>query len=188
RKAHHGDKLIAAGAEVVVHEIPVTGEPNAFFEAGGLVLESFEVNHFPVVPALGFRARFGGRSVVFSGDTTDCPGLRTASLGAQMLVCEAINTALIEAWATGLHAGGRTNQAELLRDVPSYHIPTLTVAEVARDCGVGELVLTHLIPPVPADSAREAVFVAGMQAIYPGPIRVARDGMRVALTEAPATA
>ncbi|MFN0095966.1 MAG: MBL fold metallo-hydrolase, partial [Dehalococcoidia bacterium] len=42
RKAHHGDKLIAAGAEVVVHEIPVTGEPNAFFEAGGLVLESFE--------------------------------------------------------------------------------------------------------------------------------------------------
>jgi ribonuclease Z len=72
-------------------------------------------------------------------------------------------------------------QAGNLADVPSYHISTIEVAELARDAGVGELVLTHIIPTIVSQNAMEAVFVEGMSDIYSGKIRVARDTQRIAV-------
>jgi ribonuclease Z len=95
-----------------------------------------------------------------------------------MLICEALNVAMTEQLATSLHGAGRTTQSALIRDVPTYHISTQAVAELAREAAVGELVLTHLIPQIPNDPAREAQFVAGMREVYGGPITVARDTMR----------
>lgn len=179
RLAHHGDKLHPDGIRVDVTELPTPTAPATFERIAGLELEAFEVDHFPVVPAFGYRASFDGRRVVLSGDTGYCAGLVAASEGADMLVCEALNGRLLEQMIAGLRAGGRLRDAGMLGDVPSYHIDTLDVARLAKEARVGEVVLSHLIPPIPNDDAREAVFAAGMSDIYPGPVRIARDTQRI---------
>ena len=179
RIAHHGDELHPDGIKVEVIEVPASKAPERFLEVGGLVFESFEVDHFPVVPAFGFRVRFDDRTVVLSGDTAFCESLAAASVGADMLVCEAMNVPMIRKLIAALTAGGRTREAGLMSDVPSYHIGTLEIAKMATAAGVGEVVLSHIIPPLPSQDAPEAEFVAGMSELYAGAVRVARDMQHV---------
>lgn len=190
RQAHHGDKLHPAGILVEVTELEVSAEPAEFLVVDGLRLERFEVDHFPVVPAFGYRAVFDGRTVVLSGDTTYCESLAKASRGADMLVCEALNVEMVKQVIAMLKAGGREREAELMEDVPSYHIETAAIARLAREANVGQVVLSHIIPPLPNDAEREAAFMAGMSDVYGGPLRVARDMERIPVArraEAPAS-
>ncbi|KAA0241021.1 MAG: MBL fold metallo-hydrolase [Dehalococcoidia bacterium] len=182
RQAHHGDKLHPDGIRVEVTEVPATLEPHQFLRMGGLSFESFEVDHFPVVPAFGYRVRFGGRSAVLSGDTAFCETLAAAAEGADMLVCEALNAGMVNQLIGMLRFAGREREAALMEDVPSYHIATGEIAALAARAGVGEVVLSHLIPPIPNDAEREAEFMAGMDATYRGRVRVARDMQRIEVT------
>jgi len=74
---------------------------------------------------------------------------------------------------------GRELQASLFGDVPSYHISTDEVAKLAKRAGVGKLVLSHLIPPIPNDGPEVQAFTQGMAALYDGPIHVACDTERI---------
>ncbi|HEX6031315.1 MAG TPA: MBL fold metallo-hydrolase [Tepidiformaceae bacterium] len=181
RLQHHGEKLHPDGIKVEVTEIPATPSPQQFQTVDGLTFESFEVNHFPVVPAFGYRFRFDGRSVVMSGDTTFCESLLHASEGADLLVCEALNVRMLSDRAAALRAMGRGLQASLFEDVPSYHIPTEEVAALAQRAGVRKVALSHLIPPIPNQGPQVEQFVAGMSDVYKGPIHVARDMERLAV-------
>ncbi len=183
RQAHHGDKLHPDGIKVEVTEVPASKDPRRFLDIGGLAFESFEVDHFPVVPAFGFRMKFDGRTVVLSGDTSLCDSLAAASQGADMLVCEAMNVQMMTQLIAMLRAGGREREASLMSDVPSYHIGTLEIAQLARDAGIGEVVLSHIIPPIPNDAAREGEYIAGMSDLYPGAVRVARDMQRIPIVK-----
>lgn len=182
RIAHHGEKLHPDGIKVEVTEIPATAHSRAFLDVDGLKLESFEVDHYPVVPALGYRVTFDGRSVVLSGDTTFCESLLEVSRGADMLVCEAMNVEMLQRQIDGMKASF-PHQAAMLEDVPTYHIPTPDVARLARDAAVGELVLSHLIPPITNDEAAEQAFIEGMSEAYGGKITVARDTQRIPVTK-----
>ncbi len=178
RFAHHGDKLSREGIVCEVHEMPATADPAAVASAGRLQIESFEVDHRPVVPAFGYRVAHDGVRVVFSGDTTACDSLRRAAADADLLVCEALNVAMLEQRIEALRQAGRGDVAALLEDVPSYHAPTLDVAALARDAGAHRLVLSHVIPPIPNDGPPVGAFTAGMESIYAGPITVAHDLQR----------
>lgn len=182
RLAHHGEKLHPDGATVEVTELAVRDSPQLFLELSGLRLESFEVDHAPVVPALGYRAVFDGRSLVLSGDSAWCESLLNAARGADMLVCEALNAPMIEQRIALLRSMGMTREAGLLADVPSYHIATTEVARLAHDAAVGEVVLTHLVPPIGNDATQVERFTAGMAETYAGPIRVAHDTLRLPVT------
>lgn len=184
RLAHHGDKLHPDGITCEVVEVPATASPEDVITIGGLRIQSFEVNHFPVVPAFGYRFIADGRTAVLSGDTTFCESLLAASQGADVLVCEAMNVPMLEERIRMLRAVGREMQASLLEDIPSYHIPTPDIAQLARDAGVGALVLSHIIPPTGTDSAAVETFVRGMDTIYGGTIKVARDTERIAVERA----
>lgn len=183
RLAHHGDKLSTEGIKVEVTELPTTKAPRQFLDLDGLRFEAFEVDHFPVVPAFGYRVSFDGRTAILSGDTSFCETLAAASQGADMLVCEAMSASLMEQLISMLKLTGRNREAGLMGDVPSYHIATGEIAKLARDAGVGEVVLSHIIPPIGNDDAQEAAFIAGMNDVYPGPIRIARDMQRIAVTK-----
>ena len=183
RLAHHGDKLHPDGIKVAVTEVPVSSAPEGFLKLGELGFESFEVDHFPVVPAFGYRVTYDGRSAILSGDTSFCETLVAASNGADMLVCEALNIPMLEQVQAMLRSSGREREAGLLGDVPSYHIATTEIADLARKAGVGEVVLSHIIPPIPNDTARETEFMEGMGERYSGPVRVARDMQRIPVTK-----
>lgn len=178
RTAHHPGKLHPDGARVEVTEIPATADARSFLSANGLELQSFEVDHFPVVPALGYKVKFDGRSMVFSGDTSMCDSLLAAANGVDLLVSDALNMAMFQQFIERVR-GIRPGTAALLDDVPDYHIHTDEVAKLARDAGVGKLVLSHLLPNLPNDPAIEAQFAAGMSDVYPGPIQLARDTQRI---------
>lgn len=183
RLAHHGDKLHPDGIKVEVTEIPTTRTPEEFLRLGDLRFEAFEVDHFPVVPAFGYRVTYDGRTVVLSGDTSFCETLAAASRGADMLVCEALNLPLMEQRIAMLRSMGMVREAGLMGDVPSYHISTAEIATMAAGAGVGEVVLTHVIPPITNDPEQEAAFMGGMGDVYSGPVRVARDMQRIPVTK-----
>lgn len=70
----------------------------------------------------------------------------------------------------------------MLGDVPDYHIPVEDIARLAAGAGIGELVLSHIIPPIPNNDEQERAFMAGMADVYTGPIRMARDLQRIPVT------
>src|SRR5487761_2379670 len=183
RLAHHGDKLHPDGIKVEVEEVPGSKTPERFLDVGGIQFESFEVDHFPVVPAFGYRVTYDGRAVVLSGDTSFCESLLGAAQGADMLVCEALTTGMLEQRVAALRQMGMARQADLFEDIPSYHIGTMEIAKLARDAGVGEVVLSHIIPPISNDAGQVEAFMRGMSDSYAGSIRVARDMQRLPVSK-----
>jgi ribonuclease Z len=178
RFAHHGEKLSQEGIKVEVHELPATADRRVAGTIGAITVESFEVDHFPVVPALGFRLSAAGAVAVFSGDTKKCDNLTRAAQGADLLVCEALNANIFKVMGERLRAVN-PNTAAVMDDVPDYHATTIEVAEMARDAGVKKLVLSHLIPPVPNEGPLAEGFAAGMSDVFAGEIVVGRDLMRL---------
>lgn len=178
RFAHHGDKLSAEGIKVVVHEVAATPEPTLIATVGGLRMESFEVDHFPVVPALGFRFSMDGATLVISGDTKKCDNLTRASEGADVLISEGLSENIFKIMRQRILDAGNTRQAAVMDDVPDYHATTIEVAEMARDAGVKKLVLSHLIPPVPNEGPLAQAFAAGMSDVFKGELVVGQDLMR----------
>ena len=51
---------------------------------------------------------------------------------------------------------------------------------VARDAGVSELVLTHLVPS-PNNFLTRRIFLAGVADVFKGKVVIAEDGMRISL-------
>src|SRR5262249_35168325 len=70
RVTHHGEgHMPAAAGRAISHEVAMPdGDAAALvFDRNGLRVTMFRVDHAPVVPAVGYRFDFGGRSVVVSG-------------------------------------------------------------------------------------------------------------------------
>lgn len=179
---HHGDLLDPRAMDCIVHEIPATSDATFVATVGDLTVSAFEVDHEPVKPALGFRVERAGASVVFSGDTKRCDALVRAARGADVLVSEALHTGMMTARVNLLRGAGQARLAGLLTDAMNYHAPTHDVAAMARDAGVGKLVLTHLLPPIPNDGPLTEQFIEGMSEIYAGPIVLGRDLTRITVT------
>jgi ribonuclease Z len=59
------DKVPPAGSEVRATDIA----QGVVYEKEGVRVIAFEVDHRPIVPALGYRVEFANRSVILSGDT-----------------------------------------------------------------------------------------------------------------------
>jgi ribonuclease Z len=179
RIAHHGENnLPRSGWEIEITEIPETVEATRVARIGDLEVDAFQVDHWPVKPALGFRLRRGGRSLVFSGDTGKCDSLVEASRGADMLICEAMNRAAWDGLVNVVRTRGNERGAQVLGDVPTYHVTTIGAAEMARDAGVKHLVLSHLLPMIPNEGESLDHFTDGMSDIFGGTITVGKDLQR----------
>ena len=185
RVTHHGDtNMPRAAAGAVAREVVLGEAPDAsalVLDEKGLRVTMFKVDHDPVRPAVGYRFDFAGRSVVVSGDTRKSTSLIEHAKGADLLIHEALAAELVSravAVAKQLH---HDRQAALAHDILGYHTTPVEAAEVARDAGVGELVLTHLVPG-PANFLARRAFLRGVGDVYPGKVVLAEDGMRFALS------
>jgi ribonuclease BN (tRNA processing enzyme) len=117
-------------------------------EIGDLRIQAREVQHG--VPAFGMTARFGDRSLAYTGDSGPCDALVELAKGVRVLVSEA-GTDLVE--------------------IPSVHCSPEEAALTAQHAGVARLVLTHLAQDLSPEAAVER---AGE--LYHGPIEVALPG------------
>lgn len=122
--------------------------------SGGARAEPFAVSHAQdrlSELALGWRFRDAhGAALVYSGDTEDCPGLREAARGCDLLVLECSTT---DDW-----------------DVPGHLNPSQAGA-VCAAAAPRRVVLTHQYPNA---AALDLAALVGRR--YAGPVEQARDG------------
>jgi len=158
---------------------PDEGKPQVVWSKNGLVVKTFRNNHIDCKISVGYRIEFAGRVVVISGDTIKSPSVIQNSAEADLLIHEVTNKKLAldiaDLAQKKLSAEGAV-AAKRIRNVIRHHSHTLDVAEVARDARAAKLVLTHVIPGIPAHPILKHIFIEGMSSIYKGPIVLAKDG------------
>lgn len=182
RIAHHGEDIMPpAGAFATAH--PFTFDAGTatkvVLEEGGLKVTAIRVDHPPIPVAVGYRFDFEGRSAVISGDTRRSPDLAAAARGADLLIHEAIGDAVVRLAAPALERAGNSRQATILTDALNNHTLPPDVFAVAAEAGVRMVVLSHLVPPLPAEQA-DRVYLQGRDA-FAGRALVGQDGMRFVL-------
>ena len=183
RNAHHGDAVAPlSGFGGSPRTITGFGEDESVvvFDDGGVTVTAFLVDHRPVDPALGYRVDYEGRSVVISGDTLPDDTLMREAQGVDLLVHEVESPEMLAALDRAATASGEDIVATVARDILQYHTFPEEAARIARDADVGHLVMTHILPPLPA-SVLHPTFLGDSQDIYTGPITIAGDGMLFSL-------
>lgn len=96
------------------------------YRVGDVVLRAFRVSH--PVEGYSLRLEAGGKTLAYSGDTALCQGVREAARGAGLFLCEATLP------------GGYEDQAG------HGHLTAPQAGGLAREAGVGKLVITHVWP------------------------------------------
>ena len=132
RTAHHGEAVApSSGAEPVAKTIAVQDPDKAelFFDRNGLKAYMFEVNHFPVKPAVGYRFEYKGNVVVISGDTIRTPTLAKYADKADLFICDALDAKTIAIAAKIAADINRPGLAKILTDIPDYHMTPVQAAE-----------------------------------------------------------
>lgn len=171
RIAHHGPGVVPpSGAGLVGRVI----SPGIVYDAHGVRITAFAVNHAPVAPALGYRLDWAGRSVTISGDTAPSPALAAAAKGSDVLVSELLSPRMVGVMQAGARAAGRDKLAKILSDIPGYHIAPEAAADVAQAAGVRALAFTHIVPAVPR--FMDTAVLGDATAHFDGPVWIMRDG------------
>lgn len=104
-------------------------------------------------PSYAVRVECEGHSFVYSGDTGLCPALTDLSRDVDVLLCEV----------------GCSDPEDSRRSV---HCTPEDAATMAKEAGVGHLVLTHLAPGLEGGDALHRA-----QQVYTGTITLARPGL-----------
>jgi ribonuclease Z len=180
RVAHHGAAIVpdtGFGGTALPFAI-APPERVVLIKDADLEIAAFAVDHAPVHPAVGYRIRYKGRSVVLSGDTRKFAAVQREAAGADLLVHEALSPRLVAALQQG--AAGRPKLQQIFVDIVDYHSTPEQAAEIARDAKVRMLLLNHIAPPLPLPGM-EAAFLGRAGEIYDGPLRVGVDGDFVSL-------
>jgi ribonuclease Z len=183
RYDHHGD-AVAPQSGFGGSPQTITGfgddESVVIFDEDGVTVTTFLVDHRPVDPALGYRFDYGGRSVVISGDTLPAESLMHQAQGVDLLVHEVMNPEMLSVLDRAATASGEDVAATVAQDIYTYHTFPEEAARIARDADVGQLVMTHFLPPMPA-SVLHPTFLGDSRSIFSGPITVADEGMLFSL-------
>lgn len=150
----------AAGATIVWRTV----REGVVYEANGVRVTAFAVDHRPVEPAFGYLFEAEGKRVVVSGDTRPNANLLRHAKGADALVIEAYLPEHFD----------RVDTPEVAARLKSYHTSAEEAGRIAAEAGVKRLVLTHLIP-----ANAEATFRARAAKRFSGEIFVGRDLLRL---------
>jgi ribonuclease Z len=181
RIAEHGDAMPTSG---------FGGNPRTFsigdsgaqvvWNADGVKVTAFKVDHGKIHPAVGYRFDYKGRSVVISGDTAPSANLVRNAAGADVLVHEALNEEMIDAMGAAFANDGRARLQKIFTEIKGIHTSPVAAAEIASQAGAKTLVFSHIIPPVPS-SMIEGYFMKGAKEKFTGKIILGKDGMVISL-------
>lgn len=181
RIAHHGETVVPrGGGGGEARTFRMTGERLQVLRRGGLTITAFTVDHDPIQPAVGYRFDYKGRSVCISGDTAKSANLEKVCKGADIIVHDALQPALVKEMQAAMEARGNKNAAKIMFDIQDYHASPEQAAESAQASGAKMLVLSHLVPPLPMAYLYPA-FLGDAGSRFDGEIVVGEDGMMFSL-------
>ena len=166
RVAHHGAALMAPHIGVMEAHLMEAGTS---LNMGSLTITSFQVNHDPVRPAVGYRFDYLGRSVVISGDAIVTPSLIDAASGADLLLQDSLSLPIIKSLEK---ASAGTRLEKIFLDIQDYHAHTSDLSALVTQTGVRQLALYHLVP-----SPQNALFEKIFSRDLPQGTVLTRDGM-----------
>lgn len=184
RVAHHGEATLPAsgfGARAHTFPTPSADQRRVLLQDDDLEIAAFLVDHSPVTPAVGYRIRYKGRSIVLSGDTVKNAAVQREAAGADVLVHDAMSTPLMALLTQGARRAGRPVVETLMVDIQDYHSTPEQAAETARDAQARYLLLNHIAPPLPPLPGLEKAFLGQAGSIFKGPLKVGRDGDFISL-------
>jgi ribonuclease Z len=124
------EKVSAKGIEVTAHDISA----GVVYDAGGVKITAFLVDHGPVRPAYGYRVDHNGHSVTLSGDTRPSENLVAVSKGVDVLIHEAVNVDALRRLVPS---------ERLLEAIVAHHTTADQAAEVFRRAGPKLAVFSH---------------------------------------------
>jgi ribonuclease Z len=104
------------GFDAVAHEIPFD-RPDMVYDRNGVRISSFPAIH-GLSGAVGYAIEYGGRKVVFSGDTRPCRHVVQAAQGADLLIHECFQSPAVFARATGLPLETATQLLRFAHTIP----------------------------------------------------------------------
>lgn len=104
------------GMEAIAHELPYD-RPDVVYDRNGVTISSFPVIH-ALNGALGYKIEFGGRTVVFSGDTRPCRYVVEAAQGADLLIHECFQSPAVLARVMGVDVAIAANLVKMAHTVP----------------------------------------------------------------------
>ncbi|MES2883380.1 MAG: MBL fold metallo-hydrolase [Pseudomonadota bacterium] len=177
RVAHHGAKIIppgGAGGVAQPFELPAPGVGSVVYDVDGLKVTAFAVDHRPIVPAVGYRVDYKGRSAVISGDTVKSANLAQFAKGVDLLVHEALSPELVAVISGSAKDTGAANIEQISHDILNYHTTPVEAAEMAQAAGVKQLLFYHLVPVLPLKRL-EPIFLRGVSKTFDGDVTVGKD-------------
>lgn len=185
RVAHHGEKVVPPsgfGGEALPFTI-IGGQfgSTLIIDEPELKVLAFGVDHAPIHPATGYRISYKDRTVVISGDTKKALSVEREAKGVDLLVHEVLSEKLTGVLEDSARRAGRASLAQIFNDITNYHTWPEQVAEIARDAGVGAVLMTHVVPSVPPYPGFEEAFLGNARSIYPGKLVLGQDGDFVSL-------
>lgn len=181
RVAHHGPEIAnPAGYGGVAEVIETPGDGGRIvLQDGDLTIRAITVSHAPVSPAFGYRIDYKGRSIALSGDTTYNQAFADAAHGVDVMFHESLSREFVSVMERTARARGQASVAKILSDIQAYHSTPEDAARAARDAGARQLILYHLVPPLPSPILYDA-YLAGAPAVF-RQVRVGEDGMLVSM-------
>lgn len=181
RVDHHGKETVPPsgfGGEAITFDLGSDlMSSEVVYEKGDVQVIAFNVDHAPIFPAVGYRVNYKDRSVVISGDTIYTESLTEHTMGADLLVSEALHHeySLLISDAT---SDADNNASVVAEDITDYHITPEQVGIVARDADVDYVLVTHILPPVPSQLLVNP-FLRDTRAVFDGEVGMAYDGTMV---------
>jgi ribonuclease Z len=164
------EKLPAEGVKIIATDI----REGIAYEANGVKVTAFVVDHGPVKPALGYRVDYRGHSVALSGDTRPSDNLIKFSQGVDVLI----------------HEVGRSKQDPALAGPPDELLPgsrqtrgqAKTIADHHTDGGEAGRVFDRVKPKLAVFSHFNAAPAATLPLVrrsYAGPVEFGEDLMTI---------
>ena len=137
-------------------------------ETHDLVVNPFEVDHYPVEPAYGYQITFfkeeEEKSIIISGDTRKSENLIKYAHNADALVHEVF---------VNLKFDEKRMSRDTLKNVKDYHTSPKELGEIANIAQVKKLILTHFVPPI----FDESELIKKISEFYKGEIIIGEDLM-----------
>ena len=152
-----------SGAHTVTTEVPYD-TPATVYQRNGVTISSFPVIHI-LNGAVGYRLAYGGRSVVFSGDTRPCHTLVDACDGADLLIHETFPSAPVFA----KKAGVPVDFAEAV--VNGVHTSPAMAGKVFERAGARMSAMWHLA----VDHESVGPVYSEMRTQHDGPVVISQD-------------
>lgn len=155
------DKLPLEGSILEVTEI----EDGYVYEHDGIRVVTFDVDHRPVSPALGYRIEFGGRKVLLSGDTRYSENLIENAMDVDLIIHEVV----------GATSDFLESASAFTQNAFAHHTTAREAGDIFTKSGTRAAAYSHLILLGDYDQAR---LISDTRQAYDGPLFVGEDLMR----------